>query len=78
MLAVIFLTQISWGTITKMRCPICSQRDFGFRNLAFIVPATHLLKITAHLLVTKLLYIHHYLMRILLTYNDDDLFCNRN
>ena len=35
MLAVIFLTQISWGTITKLRCPICSQKALGFRNACF-------------------------------------------
>ena len=46
------ITQISWGTITKLRCPICSQRNIVFRNLASIVPATHLLKITARLLLT--------------------------
>ena len=39
-----FFTLISWGTITKLRCPICSQKSFGFRNLASIVPATHELK----------------------------------
>ena len=39
-----FLTRISWGTITKLRCPICSKNDIGFRNLASIVPATHTLK----------------------------------
>ena len=33
------ITQISWGTITKLRCPICSQNDLGFRNLASIVPS---------------------------------------
>ena len=46
------ITQISWGTMTKLRCPICSQNDLGFRNLASIVPTTHLLKIKARLLLT--------------------------
>ena len=41
------ITQISWGTITKLRCPICSQNYLRFRNLASIVPTTHLLKIAA-------------------------------
>ena len=35
MLTLIFLTQISWGTITKLRCPICSQKALGFRNTCF-------------------------------------------
>ena len=47
MFAVAFLTQISWGTITKLRCPICSQKDLLSRNLASIIPATHLLKATS-------------------------------
>ena len=28
-------TQISWGTMTKLRCPICSQKALGFRNACF-------------------------------------------
>ena len=47
MFAVAFLTQISWGIITKLRCPICSQKDLLSRNLASIIPATHLLKATS-------------------------------
>ena len=35
MLALIFLTQISWGTIRSLRCPICSQKALGFRNACF-------------------------------------------
>ena len=38
------LTLISWGTIRSLRCPICSQKDLRFRNLASIVPTTHKLK----------------------------------
>ena len=56
------ITQISWGTITKLWCPICSQNDLCYRNLASIVPTTHLLKITASLLIT------HYLITWLLFY----------
>ena len=41
------ITQISWGTITKLRCPICSQKYLLFRNLASIVPTTHSLKVTS-------------------------------
>ena len=55
------ITQISWGTITKLRCPICSQKAFVFRNLASIVPTTHLLKITAHLLLTYYSISYQYL-----------------
>ena len=58
---MIFLTQISWGTITKLRCPICSQNNLRFRNLASIVPTTHLLKITAHLLLTYYSISYQYL-----------------
>ena len=29
------ITQISWGTMTKLRCPICSQKALGFRNACF-------------------------------------------
>ena len=49
----LFFTRIAWGTITKLRCPICSQSDFVFRNLASIVPATYSLKITARILITN-------------------------
>ena len=54
------ITQISWGTITKLWCPICSQKYFGFRNLASIVPTTYLLKITAPLLITNYLIASYY------------------
>ena len=47
MFAVAFLTQISWRIITKLRYPICSQKDLLSRNLASIIPATHLLKATS-------------------------------
>ena len=52
MLAVIFLTQISWGPIGLCGVLFVSQNNKRFRTLEFIVPATHLLKITAHLLLT--------------------------
>ena len=62
MLAVIFLTQISWGSIGLCGVLFVSQNNIRFRTLEAIVPATHLLKIIARLLITKLLDLQHYLM----------------
>ena len=44
MLAVIFLTQISWGTIGLCGVLFVSQNNILFRTLEAIVPATHELK----------------------------------
>ena len=52
MLAVIFLTQISWGSIGLCGVLFVSQNNLRFRTLEAIVPATHLLKITSPMLIT--------------------------
>ena len=42
------ITQISWGSIGLRGVLFGSQNNSLFRTLEAIVPATHLLKITAH------------------------------
>ena len=46
------ITQISWGSIGLCGVLFVSQNNLRFRTLETIVPATHLLKITARLLLT--------------------------
>ena len=46
------LTQISWGSIGLCGVLFVSQNNLLFRTLEAIVPATHLLKITAPMLLT--------------------------
>ena len=55
------ITRISWGTITKLRCPICSQKALGFRNTCFYCAINSFAKIRsslADLLMCQFTHLH--------------------